>query len=999
MAEGRRHSVDVPISRALVALRRVRSLRDPSTNSMSKFASLLDNLDAANGLSNDISAHFVDGYPEFGSLDQPKSLADQLKESACNYDMYTNRTNPAFMETTCKDLSLISEAITPLSGSDDAEEPDFRCIRRRKDEELDDKCFTPGSNRMEDVDSCNAPSSDPLRELGANYPLSNWRDQYDSEFQSSLKGGDGASRVGGGGASSYMNEELSDVDCDFQGCGLGYCWSRTPRFKSDPPSDLDDQPLLSGEIGDTALCVQAGNWLLNNHELVPFEGSPRSLGQKFRPRTFTELVGQDVVVRSLSQAISSRRLSPLYLFHGPRGTGKTATSRIFAAALNCVSQGEQKPCGSCHHCCSFFSGNSRDVTFVDSVTISEGEKIVRLMSRAVSPPRSSDFKVIVFDECQLLRKDAWATILNRLDTLPQYVVLIMITPDVERLPRSAVSRSQRFHFLKIKDHDISFRLKKICIAEGIQFEQAALDFIAAKSSGSLRDAEMMLEQLSLSGKTISMSLAYEVTGIISDDELLELLDVALSPNTCNTVRMAREMMKSRIDPMQLTSQLANLIMDILAGKFQEDSSDVREKFFKNHTSEADFQRLSHALKILSDTEKQLRVSKNQSTWLTAALLQFSSLESIQDPIDSVPPMRAVGLTNGEFCSTPSTAESLRHLVPCVCDDNSSDKSKNTEKLEIIWTRAIEMCQSNSLRSFLKKHGRLSSVCASQGVVVARLEFWNGKHVTRAENAWKLIASSLQNTLGCNVEIQIHLNKNSHAMKSGKLIKGCFKFLSCYRRSRHKPYSITVHSGQSMSSDLTSEKAVIGEKCIEACGSDSGPQTSHNRCHGTTTTIRDAQGNALRTGWVEPSEASFEDVPVVGPVETIFTTKNEEVDHGDEEYKVEEVEFQAKCINKTVLDDEYGLPRNSQLPSLSENKEAAIPVYKKTSFLVSGNDAAFICSGTDKLGEYADHAEGTRKTSKVRCWKTPSRLKKAWHPRHQQERKRSSMWVLPCASDK
>lgn len=206
------------------------------------------------------------------------------------------------------------------------------------------------------------------------------------------------------------------------------------------------------------------------------------------------------------------------------------------------------------------------------------------------------------------------------------------------------------------------------------------------------------------------------TGIISDDELLELLDVAFSPDTSSTVRMAREMMKSRIDPMQLTSQLANLIVDILAGKLQDDSSEVRKRFIENHSckcfkskriplssswnyivpsdirlfsiftsrvfevcdtnlmyllfkAEADLQMLGRALKILSETEKQLRVSKNQSTWLTAALLQFSSLESNMNPVVSRVPMTAVGVTGESLQSyfhRTWTCANLSIIYYCFC---------------------------------------------------------------------------------------------------------------------------------------------------------------------------------------------------------------------------------------------------------------------------------------------------------------------------------------------
>jgi DNA polymerase III subunit gamma/tau len=162
----------------------------------------------------------------------------------------------------------------------------------------------------------------------------------------------------------------------------------------------------------------------------------------------------------------------------------------------------------------FFSGRSKDVKEVDSLRINRSDKAKSLVKNACSTnPVSSRFKVFIIDECQLLNKETWVILLNSLVSVSQHVVFVMITPDLDKLPRSAVSRAQKYHFAKIKDADIANRLKRICAEEGLESEQDALDFISAKSCGSLRDAEMMLDQLSLLGKKITISLVYELVSL------------------------------------------------------------------------------------------------------------------------------------------------------------------------------------------------------------------------------------------------------------------------------------------------------------------------------------------------------------------------------------------------------------------------------------------------------------------------------------------------------
>ncbi|KAI3981766.1 hypothetical protein MKX01_027751 [Papaver californicum] len=931
MIDGRRHSVDLPLSRTLVALRRVKSLRDPSTNYATKSSGFVDNLtwepDYGNGFSlalgndiqnSDLGNHSTIRCHSFGleetieDIRSDPELDDSPRKTDFEFNKSTRsekRRSDAAKSKPCEEFGF-----TPANGG-------FaygnKIIDRRCDgtanRALDLVCVQPSDTNLEDVDSYSEPTlgSSQLerpdcnaikRKPGHNKQLKNTRAalEFDSNVSSPFPYiSDIRMYESTRSPSLFANDELDDEGPDH--CGISCCWSRTPRFRqSDLPSDVEDHPLLSGEI---SISEQETNYTYGTREAFPHSESPRSLSQKFRTKTFSDLVGQHVVARSLLNAVSRGRITSFYLFHGPRGTGKTFTSRIFAAALNCLSLNENGPCGLCRECMLFFSGRSRDVKELDPSKINRMSKIISLLKSAARPPVSSRYKVFIIDECQLFQAETWATFLSNLDSLPRYSVFIMITADLEYLPRSTVSRCQRYHFSKITDVDIVHRLTRICNEESLDYDALALDFIAAKSSGSLRDAEMMLDQLSLLGKRITVSSAHELIGVVSDDELLELLDLALSSDTSNTVRRARDLMKSRLDPMQLISQLANIIMDILAGRCQTGDSEAGRNFCGRHTSEGDLQKLRHALKILSDTEKQLRTSKNQTTWLTVALLQLSSVDSASmEGDDSRSCLAATQHRDDGFCSTCLTEESQKHHLSFFCHDNKSQvlevQADSNRKLEIIWRKALEKCQFSTLKSFLQKEGRLSSICLNQGVAVAEVEFSRPNHVSKAEKSWKLIANSLQLVLGCNVEIRINLRPFSSAVKNGKGNKPSFRFLGCSRRMKSTTEDYTDHSD---SSDVSSGTAQRRGKAIKTYSSDPGPQflpTSSHYKKGATT-IRNSFGNALSTGTSMSVRSNQDDQQLQPQVVRADSYKEEDGHLECQTCPGQEPDNQPSCFSKTL----------------------------------------------------------------------------------------------------
>ncbi|PNY11505.1 DNA polymerase III subunit gamma/tau [Trifolium pratense] len=833
MMDGRRHSVDIPISKTLVALRRVRSLRDPSTNSMTKHSPLIDNLHWENSSGNGITLMFPDDVHAFDSDDnlafRSRNLCfkGQRELNAAGFE-----SNHGMLKSRLNQQSVYGN-----------KSPNESCGSNHGGRGLD-------INDLEDEELCYRKTG-RLSKLGRiDHIKSAKKPLCKNQVKPSLVVGDIASHLSSpclsprdalspNGSSEHTNQDFGVLNNTNNACGISCCWSKSPRFiESNLYCEKEDRPLILNGADDTNLHGHR-NARHNCGEISPNLETPRMLSMKFRPKSFGDLVGQDVVVRSLLNAISIGRITSFYLFHGPRGTGKTSASRIFASALNCLSVEEQRPCGLCRECALYFSGRSKDVKVVDSVRINHTDQVKSLVKNACTPPVSSRFKVFIIDECQLLNEETWACLSNNLEYISQHAVFVMITPDLDKLPQSAVSRAQRYYFQKVKDTDIARRLETICAEEGLDYEQDALDLIAAKSCGSVRDAEIMLDQLSLLGKKIKISFVYELTGIVSDAELLDLLDLAMSPDTTNTVIRARELMRSRIDPLQLVSQLANLIMDILAGKCDYEA---RSRLFSRYTSEADLQKLSHALRILSEAEKQLRISKNQTTWFTVALLQLSSIDYPSTDADG---------SKSFLRSACNGGQSMEHLATATggCENKSFRLVAHEDHegtLDSIWYKATGICQSSQLKTFLRKKGKLSSLHVDQStscLAIAELEFGNRRHVSKAEKSWKLIASSLQSILGCNIELRI--TYVPHTSNSPKRLS-FNNIFSCSRKIQQKPLSSNDQESEIDYAYYNSENPMMKNKTLSSsaeCGSRVRPSKSYNGMD-VVTTLRSCEGNVL-----------------------------------------------------------------------------------------------------------------------------------------------------------
>lgn len=539
------------------------------------------------------------------------------------------------------------------------------------------------------------------------------------------------------------------------------------------------------------------------------QGRHRSLTQKYYPKTFKGLVGQNLVVQALSNAVLRRKVGLVYVFYGPQGTGKTSCARVFAKALNCQSAEHPKPCDICSSCILHNLGKSRNVLEVGPLGNLDCEAVLDVLDSMLLSPLSSQYRVLIVDDCDTLAPDCWSAISKVIDRAPRHVVFVLISSNLDHLPHIIISRCQKFYFPKLKDSDIICTLQLISSSEGLEIDKDALKLIASRSDGSLRDAEMTLDQLSLLGQRISLPLVQELVGLVSDEKLVDLLDLALSADTVNTVKNLRQIMNTGAEPLALMSQLATIITDILAGSYVFTQERLRRKFFRRPTlSKEEMEKLRQALKTLSEAEKQLRVSNDKLTWLTAALLQLAPDQQYMLPNSSTDasfnhsPMvlnntiqreipwnstnaedgmlvsdrslsRGTGLQNrsckgandvthgsnkmiSSYASGKGHVEetqtlTLSTMAMKVNEGYKCCKShKNTEK---VWRAVLENIQSDTLEHFLYQEGKLNSVSYGAAPTV-QLLFSSHVSKSKAEKFRGQILQAFESVLCSSVILEI-----------------------------------------------------------------------------------------------------------------------------------------------------------------------------------------------------------------------------------------------------
>lgn len=300
------------------------------------------------------------------------------------------------------------------------------------------------------------------------------------------------------------------------------------------------------------------------------------LHHKYRPQTFADLVGQDAIAQTLTNAIRQEKIAPAYLFCGPRGTGKTSSARILAKSLNCLSSDKPtpQPCGTCDVCQTIAQGTALDITEIDAASNTGVDNIREIIERAQFAPVQCRYKVYVVDECHMLSSAAFNALLKTLEEPPNHVVFILATTDPQRVLPTIISRCQRFDFSRIPLAAMVNHLQAIARKETINITTDGITLVAQVAQGGLRDAESLLDQLSLLAGEITVECIWDLVGAVPERDLLELSEAIKSNQAQSVLDCCRTLMDRGREPLVVLQNLAAFYRDLLIAKTAPNRQDL-----------------------------------------------------------------------------------------------------------------------------------------------------------------------------------------------------------------------------------------------------------------------------------------------------------------------------------------------------------------------------------------------------------------------------------------
>ncbi|RME17780.1 MAG: DNA polymerase III subunit gamma/tau [Bdellovibrio sp.] len=298
------------------------------------------------------------------------------------------------------------------------------------------------------------------------------------------------------------------------------------------------------------------------------------IARRWRPKSFSDLIGQEHICTTLRNALKAQRLPHALLFTGPRGTGKTSSARILAMSLRCQNAKDFNPCGQCEECMEIASGRSVDVIEIDGAS-NNGVESVRELRESVSyMPASGTYKIYIIDEVHMLTTSAFNALLKTLEEPPEHVLFILATTEVHKIPNTILSRCQRFDFRRIPTKKITKGLQEICQKEGVEAEEEALWAIARQGEGSMRDSQSLLDQvITYSEGKITLERVIESLGLTSRALLLEVLGALVDRDVQKIVSCVEKMALSGVDPKVFAQDLLEEIRHLLMVKLNPHQAD------------------------------------------------------------------------------------------------------------------------------------------------------------------------------------------------------------------------------------------------------------------------------------------------------------------------------------------------------------------------------------------------------------------------------------------
>lgn len=291
-----------------------------------------------------------------------------------------------------------------------------------------------------------------------------------------------------------------------------------------------------------------------------------SLYRKYRPKSFDEIVGQEIVVKILKNSIKNNKISHAYIFAGPRGVGKTSLAKIFAKTVNCLNNTDGNMCGKCQVCLNNYQ-NEIDIIEIDAASNNGVDEIREIRNNVKLMPSNLKYKVYIIDEVHMLSTSAFNALLKTLEEPPAHVIFILATTEVNKIPATVISRCQKFDFEKITSSDIEFQLKRILNSEGKVINNDVINLIAKLSDGGMRDAINLLDQvISLNSENVTQEDVYNIIGDVNDQIIEEITNYVINSNIKELLKIVEKLSEKGKNFLLVCDKLQILFTNILIYK-------------------------------------------------------------------------------------------------------------------------------------------------------------------------------------------------------------------------------------------------------------------------------------------------------------------------------------------------------------------------------------------------------------------------------------------------
>ena len=369
----------------------------------------------------------------------------------------------------------------------------------------------------------------------------------------------------------------------------------------------------------------------------------QALYRKWRPRTFDSVIGQESITDTLKNAIKRGKVSHAFLFAGPRGTGKTSCAKIFAKALNCTNLQDGEPCNECANCIAADKGSMPDIMEIDAASNNGVDEIREIRDKVKYAPTEGKYKVYIIDEVHMLSMGAFNALLKTLEEPPEHVVFILATTELQKVPATIISRTQRYNFKRISKDDLEKRMKYILDQENIKYEDKALAVIAQVADGGMRDALSILDQLlSYEKESVNYQDALEITGFAAKENIEKILLALLEQNPESALKLAQTELARGASSKNILDELIEMatksLMLIKAGDDNQStflSEDFVQKI-KDIPTNIFYRLITLANKALND----LRYTNQQQIPLEVFLVEAGSKQEEQVASSTAAPVQA-----------------------------------------------------------------------------------------------------------------------------------------------------------------------------------------------------------------------------------------------------------------------------------------------------------------------------------------------------------------------